>query len=260
MEEIRINNWNELISLFERFELHKRFLTGWVFRGQSVSEWGLIPSISRIFLNRGITLERSEAIERTIYREFTSKAHNYGINKSKIFESGEEVLWLSIMQHYGVPTRILDWSESPYIALYYSINSDLDKDGSLYYYNSHALGNVVPAIKNPFLKSIEEIRDDKSISTIVLNYHTLRSNGHQGCFSITNNLLLDHEKLLEIHLKEMEEYSSQLFGKIIIPSDLKSVLLARLRRMNIKPDTIYQDAFGFGQTLKDLAVIRTFDS
>lgn len=42
--------------------------------------------------------------------------------------------WLFIMRHYGVPTRLIDWSESPLSALYFSVISEnnTDKDGALW--------------------------------------------------------------------------------------------------------------------------------
>jgi hypothetical protein len=45
-----------------------------------------------------------------------------------------EIDWLSVMQHYGIPTRLLDWSRNPLVALYFSIgqNEHLEEDGIIY--------------------------------------------------------------------------------------------------------------------------------
>jgi hypothetical protein len=49
--------------------------------------------------------------------------------------------WLCLMQHYSVPTRLLDWSESILSALYFSVKADPDSDGELIVLNAKRLNN-----------------------------------------------------------------------------------------------------------------------
>jgi hypothetical protein len=45
---------------------------------------------------------------------------------------GNDFEWLFLMQHHGMPTRLLDWSESPLVALYFALRSDKDTDSALW--------------------------------------------------------------------------------------------------------------------------------
>lgn len=69
--------------------------------------------------------------------------------------------WLFLMQHHGMPTRLLDWSESPLVALYFAISNHEDCPGELWALNPDALnkqGNNIglPALDNPILLYLVE--------------------------------------------------------------------------------------------------------
>jgi hypothetical protein len=95
------------------------------FRGQTNSSWPLQPSLYRKIkaIIRPHGEKRSDEFERTlkdrelkIYNDFRTRAHHLINNPQENY-----FLWMSLMQHYGVATRLLDWSEEINAALFFAL-------------------------------------------------------------------------------------------------------------------------------------------
>ena len=85
----------------------------WMFRGHARSDWKLETSLERrTKTNRAL----AHTIETQMIAEFKRKAGNYSIREPQTL-----VEWLSLMQHYGAPTRVLDWTQSPYVAAFFRL-------------------------------------------------------------------------------------------------------------------------------------------
>jgi hypothetical protein len=93
----------ELLDLFQKEPFT---LISFAFRGESAHSRPLCPSAERY----GIFWENVPF--------FQSRVHHY---LSDLPGSDEEVEWLALMQHHGAPTRLLDWSLSPYVATFFAI-------------------------------------------------------------------------------------------------------------------------------------------
>ena len=87
---------------------------GWIFRGQADATWPLQPSLERLAGELG---ELPSTVERYIDDEFRRNAHHYGND----LPNPDDVLgWLALMRHHGAPTRLLDFSRSPYVAAFFA--------------------------------------------------------------------------------------------------------------------------------------------
>jgi hypothetical protein len=90
------------------------------FRGQASKDWKLIPTLGR--LRRRSAVEENYLIKR--FRQNATQlvtiTHNTNWD------------WLLTMQHHGVPTRLLDWSENALIGLYFAVYEKPKTDASIW--------------------------------------------------------------------------------------------------------------------------------
>lgn len=110
---------NSIGQLIEKLQDHVAdYVSPIWFRGQAVNSWSLEPKLMRI----------DPVPSETYYlNRFKQDASIILTHHPK-----SEFEWMFLMQHYGVPTRLLDWSESPLTALYFAINSHPSEPGALW--------------------------------------------------------------------------------------------------------------------------------
>ena len=110
-----ITNWSELTALV------KKYPSGpWIFRGQPTSH-APRPKIGRLGAHRnadGKELPPNPDNERRMLDEFKRQAHAMLANRPR---QENDLDWLAIAQHHGMPTRLLDWTESVLVAGWFAV-------------------------------------------------------------------------------------------------------------------------------------------
>ncbi len=99
----------------------------WIFRGQK-KDSELKTSLERLCEDLDIRqCKYGNEVEEILLREFKRRLHHY---ETHLPDPDDDLEWLAAMQHYGAPTRLLDWTHSPYVALYFALESKASKNGN----------------------------------------------------------------------------------------------------------------------------------
>ena len=256
MKTINIDDTQQLIDLINSLPNH------YIYRGQANAEWSLTSSLERI-VGHNWTADKAKKFEERSLSIFQSKFHLYDLENHA---PSSKLAWLAAMQHYGVPTRLLDFSESPYVALYFALetfNYVNDNDLALYVVDYKSIidetlefirkqDSQFPEDKNSIQGKQDEIfekfvdRFSRDIVWItepaILN---TRIDRQSGCFLLSGNMEKKIEDLLISPL-----YRDTDIQKIIIPGCLAQAIYALLRKMNLTSKNLYGDLEGLAKSIR----------
>ena len=120
----RIKSWKDLPQLLEQ-TFFNRPKTQLIFRGHRRYDWPLTPSLGRFDERRIITAPVADAQLRLFRRAVRGR-----LSDRTLVETDEEYELWSVGQHHGLLTPLLDWTYSPYVALFFAFERP-DKTGEL---------------------------------------------------------------------------------------------------------------------------------
>ncbi len=269
-------------------------LTFW-FRGESNSEFAtpLVPNAYRVLVEsfRGIENKRFfskkvKSIESNVDSEYYRKSFRY-LRQNKVKNNSVNRYFL--MQHYGVQTRLLDWSENALISLYFAVSSNNDYDGKVWLLNPFELNNItfrnilgstkdcrmitnfkITSKKKKLINKNGKFRmseisrryllmdfsnDDlpqKSYFPLAIYppYLENRLQFQSGCFTIFGNEI---NGLAEIQ-------NSEVLNNLIIDKNFKEKILKELAMLGISENTIYPELDGLGKSIRSKYSQEYFDN
>lgn len=239
-----VQSWREFTDAAAEFTVvGQRHL----FRGQS-APWELRSSLARA-LPAHATAEDVLRAERISFDYFRERARLFGTgplpDQSATSLENSELAWWPIMQHHGAPTRLIDWSVSPFVAAYFATEQSPEDVGVVLVIDANAPTKHSNRIKTEW--SASDFRNPLAPQTVrTLRSTTLRERtaAQQGFFTLATNPIADHSRLLG--------QADAIRRKLVIPNELKPEFLRQLHIMNVTAHTLFGGIDGLGRAAGEL--------
>jgi hypothetical protein len=119
----------------------------WIFRGNKPGK-PLTSSLDRAFKYYPPDIGKKSEVEGRLLREFERRYHQYSSDAPK---DNDYLEWFSIMQHYGAPTRLLDFTYSIYVAAYFALEHVSDEPMDINHFEVFAVNSkwaIQQSVKN----------------------------------------------------------------------------------------------------------------
>jgi hypothetical protein len=171
----------------------------------------------------------------------------------------DRIGWIHLAQHYGLPTRLLDWTQSPFVALYFAVferSRNLDEtDGCLWSLNPVALNSTIADVKGI-------LTPDHSKAAAVINeaFQDANRNAFSGralaIGAFANDLrMVVQQSVFTVHGDDLDlrtlDSASELLRQFIIPKDSKPFIRDRLREVGIKYSFLFPDLAGLARSIRE---------
>lgn len=201
------------------------------FRGQK-QDWTLEPDIFRIYRTKKMNIPLL-VYERKLFEEFDRLAIPFFAIRPNIWER------LAIARHHGLPTRYLDWTESPLVAMYFAVEDYDDHHNSVIWcYCVHGLYGIdwseTTTYKTPF--------DVNRVCIHRPAHFFSRIAAQSGIFTVHP---LDSYNQTEQELRRQGE-----LRKIEIPNKSRIVIKNELERLGTHRASLFPDLDGLASHLR----------
>jgi hypothetical protein len=249
-DELFAGSWNPTIL---------RYRSSTAFRGMPRATHGLATSLQS---------GRFEAQEKHLLTSFRKYALRNAVPGDFVWN------WLSLAKHHGLPTRLLDWSYSPYVALHFATANlhNFDEDGAVWCVDYGKTNELLP---RPLKKMLED--DDTNIFTTEMINRVATTLGDFDHLSQHDFVLffeppsLDERIVNQFALFSLPSSATLSFEaflgrreatyrRLIIPASLKWEVRDKLDQANITERVLFPGLDGLSQWLKRYFTTREASS
>jgi len=261
----------------------------WAFRGHADTAWDLETSLDRETILQYATksldgmqvsgMERRAAShEKPMMRDFQKRAHQY---LHHLPGDDEIIDWLALMQHYGAPTRLLDWTRSPYVALYFAVEKSVPKRSAAVWAidcdwalkeSANSCGQFDPNLSHAELSAkmsrfvnerlaCEADSSDAPVRVVPADpkHVNERMAAQQGLFLCNLSLHAPFDIALLGMIIRDDKPDKPPVRKLVVRPQERIAFLKQLRRLNITSASLFPGLEGFARSLATELKIKMFE-
>lgn len=245
IDQVVLSSWDEFAAASDQLE-------GWVFRGQADHRWPLVSSLTRHLARYCPDPSLWPLREERAIRVFRRKAHVF-LHDAAVLD--DDLRCLALMQHHGAPTRLIDFTKSPFVAAFFAMQQ-LHGDAAVYALNTPALWKAAPRFDPALNREAIDLRKPDSYQRYFAgnalplvwfgepNQMDARLVAQSGILVVPGTLEASLERLLAGY-----EASEPLIRKFILPAALREPALRALYRMNITAATLFPGLDGLARSI-----------
>jgi FRG domain len=251
--DIHVSSWEELQSkLYESsWQDHlKRFRSPFAFRG--VPNANSTPQTALSRLGTGYARR-----EQSLLRNFRKYAHRDAVRVDSLWN------WLALAQHHGLPTRLFDWTFSPYVALHFATvdPGESENPAAVWCVDCLKIKRHLPAVLRRLLK-----QEDSDVLTVEMLDRSAPTLGALERLSrkpfvalfeppslddriVNQSALFSVISSASANLSDWLYAHDDVFRRVIVPSHLKWEIRDKLDQANINERVLFPGLDGLSQWL-----------
>jgi FRG domain len=232
-EQLFADSWNDELGLFR---------SNFAFRGRPLAAEDLTTSLVRLGGD-------AKAIERPLLRHFRKYAASDAVPVDSTWN------WLALAQHHGLPTRLLDWTYSPYVALHFMTSHEraMGEDGAVWMVDYVRVHERAP---RPLREQLEReganVFTTEMLAAVAEDFDDLAELGDFVVFvepPSFDQRIVNQYALFSLASRPDLAVDESCLRKLVVPAELKWEIRDKLDQANITERVLFPGLDGLSRWL-----------